>query len=69
MVNDPLVLTKISELYGRELWTGQGIFTQLSPWIEINGKLVQWNIYKITYQRIKIEKYIQLVTEQRINFK
>lgn len=69
MVNDPLVLTKISELYGRELWTGQGIFAQLSPWIEINGKLVQWNIYKITYQRIKIEKYIQLVTEQRINFK
>ncbi|CAC5400081.1 unnamed protein product [Mytilus coruscus] len=37
LVNDPLILTKMYELYGREFWTGQGIFTQSSPWIEIIG--------------------------------
>ncbi|CAC5420809.1 unnamed protein product [Mytilus coruscus] len=37
--NDPLVLTKSTELYGREFWTGLGIFTQLTPWIEIMDTL------------------------------
>ncbi|CAC5420808.1 unnamed protein product [Mytilus coruscus] len=35
--NDPLVLTKISELDGREFWIGLGIYTQLTPWIETLG--------------------------------
>ncbi|XP_076083283.1 uncharacterized protein LOC143054239 isoform X2 [Mytilus galloprovincialis] len=37
LVHDPLVWIKKSELCGREVWTCQGIFTQLSPWIEIVG--------------------------------
>lgn len=36
--NDPLVLTKLTELHGREFWTGLGIFTQLTPWLEIMGR-------------------------------
>lgn len=35
--NDPLVLTKVTEIHGREIWTGLGIFTQLTPWIELIG--------------------------------
>ncbi|CAG2239196.1 unnamed protein product [Mytilus edulis] len=35
--NDPLVLSKLAELHGQEFWTGLGIFTQLTPWIEIIG--------------------------------
>ncbi|CAC5412559.1 unnamed protein product [Mytilus coruscus] len=33
--NDPSVLTKISKLHGQEFWTGVGIYTQFTPWIEI----------------------------------
>lgn len=36
--NDPLILTKLTELHGQTFWTGLGIFTQLTPWIEIIGK-------------------------------
>ncbi|XP_076083545.1 uncharacterized protein LOC143054424 [Mytilus galloprovincialis] len=35
--NDPLLLTQVSQLHGQEFWTGQGIFIQLTPWIEIIG--------------------------------
>ncbi|VDI50235.1 Hypothetical predicted protein [Mytilus galloprovincialis] len=35
--NNPLVLTKISKLYGNEFWTGLGIYTQLTAWIDILG--------------------------------
>lgn len=36
--NDPVLLTQLSQLHDQEFWTGQGIFTQLTPWIEIIGK-------------------------------
>ncbi|CAG2239197.1 unnamed protein product [Mytilus edulis] len=35
--NDPLVLSKISELEGKEFWIGFGIYTPLTPWIETMG--------------------------------
>ncbi|CAC5412687.1 unnamed protein product [Mytilus coruscus] len=35
--NDPLVLTKITKLHGQEFWTGLGIYTQLTDWIEMLG--------------------------------
>lgn len=37
--NDPVVLNKISELNDREFWTGLGIYTILTPWLETLGKL------------------------------
>lgn len=38
LVNDPLLLTQLSQLHGQEFWTGHGIFIQLTTWMEIIGK-------------------------------
>ncbi|XP_076082512.1 uncharacterized protein LOC143053604 [Mytilus galloprovincialis] len=35
--NDPLVLNQIPELNGKEFWTGLGIYTPLTSWIETVG--------------------------------
>ncbi|XP_071143997.1 uncharacterized protein [Mytilus edulis] len=40
LVNDPLILTQLPELYDQEFWTGLGIFTQLTPWIETRGYIL-----------------------------